>query len=291
MKTGLALSGGGVRGAAHIGVLQALEEQGVEIRAISGTSSGAIVASLYAAGYTPKELQEIFLAFDTDEAPDGLHPDLFDPDIPGLLRAPVQLLFHRPLRLRGLIKGARLERFLRQLFESKGITRMCDIPLPLAMPAVDIENARTVMFVNRTGLSPERSTDYTTEASPWEAVRASCAFPGVFHPKVWHGRTLCDGGVVCNLPDRVLRGFGVSRLIAVNLGYCGQRKGGLSNLLDYSSQALNIMSYQITRCVSGPDCLTILPRIYDVGLLELNQIGECMERGYLAGKEALERFL
>ena len=50
------------------------------------------------------------------------------------------------------------------------------------------------------------------------------------------------------------------------------------------------MSYEITRCVSGPDCLTILPKIYDVGLLELDKIGECIERGYLAAKEALKRF-
>ena len=290
MRTGLALSGGGVRGAAHIGVLQALEEKEIEICAISGTSSGAVVASLFAAGYTPAELREIFLTFDTGAAADGFPPDLFDPDILGLLRAPAQLLLHRPLRLQGLIKGARLEKLLRQLFEAKGITRMCELPLPLAVPAVDIANAGTVMFVSRAGLGPLPDTDYAADAFPWEAVRASCAFPGVFRPKVWHGRTLCDGGIICNLPDRVLRVFGADRLISVNLGYCGQHKRGLHNLLDYSSQALNIMSYEITRCVSGPDCLTILPKIYDVGLLELDRIGECIERGYLAAKEALKRF-
>ena len=77
MKIGIALSGGGVRGAAHIGVLKALEEAGFEIGWISGTSSGSLVATLYAAGYTPDQIGKIFRRF---SGCDGHSPRIIDPD-------------------------------------------------------------------------------------------------------------------------------------------------------------------------------------------------------------------
>lgn len=181
-KIGLALSAGGAAGLAHVGVLQVLEEAGIPIAAVAGTSMGAYVGSLWCAGFRGAEL-ESFAA----EIKDRL-----------------QLLKLADLRFpprRGFLKG---ERFRRHLKERLGGASFAGLSSPFLAVASDIRSHRRVVL---------REGDVS-----W-AVHASCAIPGVFEPVELDGRELVDGGVVEPLPVPSLRRFSsvqVDRVIAVN---------------------------------------------------------------------------
>ncbi|BCI59972.1 patatin-like phospholipase family protein [Solibaculum mannosilyticum] len=286
MKIGIALSGGGVRGAAHIGVLKALEEAGFEIGWISGTSSGSLVATLYAAGYTPDQIGKIFRRF---SGCDGHSPRIIDPDYCGIVRAPVRQVFGKPFRLTGFIKGDKITETIRSLCEAKGFSIMRKSRIPLAMPSVDIYTSRTVMFVSDAARFPKNhDIRYVDSVSPWLAARASIAFPAIFRPVCFENHMLCDGGIKDNLPMEVLNGLGASHKIGVNLGYAGQCQCAIDNAFEIAAQTVNIMSYEITKCnLRGQTAVLIHPGIEDVSLLDLSSIPQCIQRGYEAAVESL----
>ena len=286
MKIGIALSGGGVRGAAHIGVLKALEEAGFEIGWISGTSSGSLVATLYAAGYTPDQIGKIFRRF---SGCDGHSPRIIDPDYCGIVRAPVRQVFGKPFRLTGFIKGDKITETIRSLCEAKGFSIMGESRIPLAIPSVDIYTSRTVMFVSDAARFPKNhDIRYVDSVSPWLAARASIAFPAIFRPVCFENHMLCDGGIKDNLPMEVLNGLGASQKIGVNLGYAGQCQCAIDNAFEIAAQTVNIMSYEINKCnLRGQNAVLIHPGIEDVSLLDLSSIPQCIQRGYEAAVESL----
>ena len=286
MKIGMALSGGGVRGAAHIGVLKALEESGYEIGWISGTSSGSLVAVLFAAGYTPDQIGKIFLRFSGCE---GNRPRIIDPDYCGIICAPIRHVFGKPFRLTGFIKGEKITGAIRSLCEAKGFSSMRKARIPLAIPAVDINTSRTVMFVSDASRFPKsHDIRYVDNVTPWFAARASMAFPVIFRPVRFENHLLCDGGIKDNLPMEVLNGLGASLKIGVNLGYAGQRQCAIDNAFEIAAQTVNIMSYEITKCnLRGQNAVLIHPGIEDVSLLDLDSIPQCIQCGYKAAREAL----
>ncbi len=180
-RLGIALSSGGARGLAHVGVLQVLEENGIEIHAIAGSSMGAYVGALWAAGFSGSDLADLAREM---EDPHELWK-LADPVIP-----PLKGLFH------GIKARKHLER-------SIGDLRIEDLERQLLIVAVDIETKERVVIQNGR-LS--------------EAVHASCAMPGIVAPVTINGRRCVDGGVADPLPVGVLRKFAeVDRIIAVSV--------------------------------------------------------------------------
>jgi len=180
-RLGLALSGGGARGLAHIGVLQALEAAGIRAEAIAGTSMGAILGAAYAAGRTPDELRAVSAELGKFGRVIGL-ADL------GVPRS-------------GLIKGATLARLLSDLFSPH---RSFDtLAMPLALAAVDLRRAEEVAL---------------TSGDLLRAVQASMAVPGIFPPVEWEDRLLVDGGVLNNLPVDLARQLGAQVVLAVDVG-------------------------------------------------------------------------
>ena len=161
MKLGLALAGGGVKGAAHIGVLRAFEEEGIEFDYISGASSGSIVASLYAMGYSTEKMLEIFKFFSKEiMKTDAKH-------FAGNLKTSKSLLGY------GLLSGEKTEIALKECAKEKQIKDIKDIEMPIAIPTVDIVNSRKYVFTNR-----ELEGDYyITDAQIAKAVRASSSYP------------------------------------------------------------------------------------------------------------------
>ena len=288
MKIGLALSGGGARGAAHIGALHALREANIEVSCVSGTSSGSIIAALFACGYTPEELREVFLQFDCDSGLSRPCKKLLDYDFLGIASIPLRAVTGRPQTAMGLIKGERLRRTVDTLCRKKGASDMGDTRIPLAIPAVDINTAKTVMFLSdRRGLSDTADIEYIDGVPICDAVRASTAFPAVFRPHTLAGHLLCDGGLKDNIPVRVLAAMGCDKIIAVDLGYDGQAEYGIDNLFEVSAQALHVMSYQLAKCGMTSDVLVINPEIRAVGLLALGKMEECITRGYRAAAHAM----
>lgn len=136
---GLALSGGGARGAAHAGVLLALKEEGLLPGAVAGTSAGSIAAGCFAAGMDPEEIYEAV----REAGRRGSY--LMDVDYIGLLRFLPQALLHRRISLEGLLKGERLRKWLERL---TGEMLLTETSIPLLIPSVDLTGGRTVCFAS-----------------------------------------------------------------------------------------------------------------------------------------------
>lgn len=178
-KLGIALAGGGAKGLAHIGVLQALERAGIQPDLLAGTSMGGLISAAYASGLSPARIGEIAKEFGQ---PRKL-VRLADPAVPR----------------RGLFHGDRILAFLDEIFESK---TFADLRIPLTLVAVDLNRGQEVRF---------------SEGSLAEAVRATISIPGVFAPVTLDGQRLVDGGVLNNLPVDVVQEMGADVTLAVDL--------------------------------------------------------------------------
>lgn len=179
-RLGLALSGGGVRGLAHIGVLKVLEREGIAIEAMAGASMGGLIAAIYAAGYPAGEIERMAL-------------DLSRP------RRLLHLVDFSPLR-RGLVETDKVRQLLLEIFNVCGT--FADLSLPVALTAVDIRRGREVVL---------------REGPLIEAVMATISVPGLFPPVKWEGCELVDGGVLNNLPTDAARSPGVGVVAAVDV--------------------------------------------------------------------------
>ena len=188
-KVGLALSGGGARGLAHIGVLKVLEQERIPIDVVAGTSMGGVIAALYAAGISAREMEK--------EA--------------RRISSPRQLiaLIDRTLPRRGLLQGHKIMEYMARWLE--GLT-FDQLPIPLGLVAVDLNGGQTVVF--REGLV-------------LDAVRATIAVPGLFAPLEREGQLLVDGGLMDNLPVDVVRQMGADVVIAVDISTDQQAVAGL----------------------------------------------------------------
>lgn len=176
---GLALGAGAARGFAHIGVIKALEAQGIRPDIVVGSSAGSVIAALLASGATGNELNR--LALNLDEA------TIADWGLPFAGR------------FGGLIKGDALQNMVNREVQNKSIEQM---RIPLGIVATDLQSGKGVLFRSgNTGL----------------AVRASCSVPGVFQPAVISGKEYVDGGLVAPVPANYARQMGATLVIAVNI--------------------------------------------------------------------------
>lgn len=276
MKFGLALSGGATRGAAHIGAMKALEEAGLVPSWISGTSAGSMVAALYANGYSVDEMEDIALS---------LTKGIYDTDYLGIISGILQWIIFKNTNWDGLMKGKKLEVLMKKWTDGKW---MRDSKIPLAITAVDINSGKTVIFVNnKRTLEDDNHTIYRDDVTMYEAVRASIAIPVIFKPIILRGMRLVDGGVTDSVPTDVLKKMGAKKIIGINLGYSGERRTEVNNILEIGNQTIDIMSYRLTKLKTEVSDFIINPHIYDVGMLEVHRIPELIERGYRAVKDNL----
>lgn len=274
---GLALSGGGVRGATHIGVLKALSKNHIPIDMISGTSAGSIVAAMYACGYSPESMQQI--------AENLKFNDLFDLKIKvsSLIKYGFKWLLFRKytfwsLLPCGLIKGNKFENFFKKLWGSRTVR---DVNIPLAITAVDINSADTVFFT--TPLPNRRAilnAKYHYDATLSDAVRASISIPGILLPKKYNNMTLVDGAVKNNLPTDILHHMGANIIIAVDLGYSGHPNYNIDTIGEVLMQCLDILGREITLLKAEQHAdIIIRPDIADISFKDLRHIKHCIHRG------------
>lgn len=287
-KLGLALGSGGVRGAAHIGVLRSLERHGLRPDSLAGSSAGAVVAALYAAGFTVEELANLAIRLDASK--------LYDSSITwrsllslgaGLLCGilPCKCLF--PVAFpQGLIKGVAWERYLNSLLGKRKFT---DLNLPTAVLAVDVETGDAVAFA----AEELGGADVTLIGAPVAAaVRASSSIPGVFQPLQLYGYTLVDGAIKASVPTQLVRDLGADVVLAIDLGYAGQREDTVDGILDVISQSLNILGEELTKCqLEQTADLVVRPGIYDVSLRDFERIPEIIDRGEKAMEAQIPRLL
>ena len=176
MALGLALSGGGIRGASHIGALRALEEAGLKPKMIAGSSAGSIVASMYATGMTVDEMEESFLRY---------APYVLDIDFAGALGALLRLcsLFRGKPVLSGLIKGSNAEKIIYNL---TGGRAMAQADIPLAITATDINDGTPIVLLQKGWTGGRRGTRFFAAVS-LSARRSGQALPyrWCFGPRRW----------------------------------------------------------------------------------------------------------
>lgn len=275
---GVALSGGGLRGLAHIGVLQALISHHIPIDMIAGTSAGSIVAAMYACGYSPRAMEEMALTLDPMKFVD------LKLNMPQIVKNGMQWLFtgrscYMPL---GLIKGEKVEEYLSMLWKTR---TMRDTRIPLAITAVDIISADTVFFTTPIpGKRAILNARYYHNIQIAEAVRSSISIPGIFFPKKIRGMILVDGAVKDNLPTDILDHMGADIIIAADLGYAGQANYNIDSVSDLLLHCLDIMGREVTLLKAEPYTdVMIRP---NVAHADAKNIAKCIRIGERA---ALER--
>ncbi len=235
-RIGLALSGGGARGIAHVGVLKVLEEMRVPIHCITGTSMGAIVGGTYSAGRPAKELEKLVLEANwnqifRDQPPRDEISMRRKADDYKTLFAPEFGVKDGGLALpKGVIAGVSIEAFFRILVEpSLGINNFNKLPIPYRAMATDIE----------TGNSVELS-----RGSLPQAMRASMSVPGALAPVEIDGKLLVDGGIANNLPIDQARALCGDVIIAVNISTPPMKRKDITSALTVSAQLLNFLGLQ-----------------------------------------------
>lgn len=167
MKIGVALSGGGIKGIAHAGVLKAFEENNIKIDVIGGTSSGSLVATLYAMGYSPRYIYLLFQRY---------AKDIVSMDFLPLFNGMSSFIKNKKFQIVGFNNGKKLENEYNSLAMQKGIEKISDIKMPLVIPTVDINSAKEYVFTNYIP-DKEDKDKYISDIPIGLAVRASSSFP------------------------------------------------------------------------------------------------------------------
>ena len=281
---GLVLGGGGARGAAHIGVIEVLEREHIPICRISGTSMGAIVGGMYAAGYSPAEMRRIIGSLDwsdlfsDDPARAELPMRRKEADYRYLLNFEIGWRNGRVVTPVGVVQGQKLLLLLRRLLLSTWDVADFDrLPIPFGAVATDIVNGKPVVF---------RSGDLPL------AIRSSMSVPGAFAPTTVGDKLLIDGGIMDNVPVDVVRAMGAQRLIVVNVGTPLVPAEKLSNplaLLNQMVGALMIDKTQQQIESLGADDILIQPALGDLGSGDFKRANEAIEIGVAAAEGVLDR--
>ena len=283
-RVGVVLSGGGARGLAHIGVLKVLEEQRVPIDAVAGTSMGAVIGGLYAAGMTPAEIETLvstldwYAAFRDSPPRSDLSFRRKQDDREFLVRFPLGVKGGKFRVPRGLIQGQRLAQILRrETVAVAGVDDFDRLPTPFRAVATDLETGELRVLAG--GDLPR-------------ALRASLSAPGVFAPVELNGRLLVDGGLVENLPVDVARRMGVDVVIAVDVGFQPVGRRELVSALAVSNQMLTIMMQRETarqRALLGQDDLLLQPELGNMLSLDFSDVAGTIAIGEQAARAQTAR--
>ncbi len=283
-RIGLVLSGGGARGAAHIGVLKVLEENRIPVHAIAGTSMGAVVGGLYASGLSADEIARVMDSVDWQDAFRDRPPrtdlnfrrKLEDQNF--LVKFPLGIKGRKFRLPRGLVQGQKLTQILRNLtLPVAQIQDFDDLAIPFRAVATDIVTGDRVVIGHG---------DLTT------AMRASVSAPGVFAPVESDGRLLVDGGLSSNLPVDVAREMDVDLLIVVDAGFPLLDRSKLDSVATVSNQMLAILIRNNTKSQRNSlteDDIIIDPELGDFSSLAFGDHTRAMEIGAQAANEALPR--
>lgn len=268
---GLALSGGGARGAAHAGVLKALEEEQMKPSWIAGTSAGALAAGLYACGMDAFALEAVIRHL----ARQGRF--YLDPQYGALAALIPRLLLGHFVPLTGLLKGNRLEAYFYSLTEGKSLDQVL---LPLVIPAVDLNSGDTIAFTNAEHPGKAAHVQWEWEGRVCQAMMASASFPGIFAPRKQGKRLMVDGGVAANLPVELLRKAGAGPVLAVDVGSIYEPPSD-DSIPEVLSHSFSIMSRRLKDCGSrGEDVLLKPPQPHGAGLLTFHTMEDSVKLAY-----------
>lgn len=222
-KIGVALGGGFARGLAHIGVLKVLEEEGIPVDMVAGTSVGSVIGAAYCSGISGKELEEVAAVVRFSS------------------------IARYSLSRFGICSNDRLGVFLSKILK---VNRFEDLKIPLAVAATDFSTGDGVIF---------------REGPLRDAVRASCAYPGMFPPVAVDGRLLVDGMLAHVVPTVPLKEIGAERVIGIFLSSKWTKNGGPRHVFDVIGQCFSIAQDKMCGLWEGAADLVVLPEVSGFG--------------------------
>jgi len=278
-KVGLALSGGAAHGFAHIGVLQYLEEQGIEIDYITGTSMGSVIGGLYALGFNARDIKHIASQLDWDV--------IMSNSIPLNEVAPIEKPFHGKIPLsilwkgsafklpQGLIRGQKLDLVISHVYcPAYSVTDFDNFHIPFRCVGVDIENGSMNLF---------------NDGYLGNSIRASMAIPTVFPPKELNDRLYVDGGLIRNFPVQEVMDMGADFTIGVYVGSEKESREDLVSMLDILRQATSMSSILDSEKQAKLADILVLPEVKKMGSFDFNNYEEFIQKGYEAAKVNAEK--
>lgn len=281
---GLVLGGGGARGIAHIGVLEVLEREHIPICKIAGTSMGAIVGSMYAAGYSASEMKAVLRSLDWPEIFDDDPPRREEPmrrkmaDFNFLLNFEVGYRHGKVIMPSGFVQGQKLLLLLRRLLLSTWDTPDFDsLPIPFRAVATDLGNGHPVVF---------------NDGDLAMSVRASMSVPGAFAPVRYRGHLLIDGGIVDNVPIDVARSMGATRLIVIDVGTPLAKEDTLNNPLAVLNQMVGVATLGATErqlASLGPQDVLITPKLEGMSSADFSLGNDAVDIGRQAAEAVLPK--
>ena len=233
-KIGVVLSGGGAKGAAHVGVLKILEEHNIPVDYIAGTSIGAYVAGMYALGYSASEVESIMMGVDWDSG----YSDTIPRNILSFRDKQLRDRYNIPLNIgynegevrapSGVLRGQTMSQLLRQstdLVQQFG--NFDDLAIPYRAVATDLETSQPVII---------------SHGSLVNAMQASATVPGALQPTQFEGKLLVDGGIANNMPVDVVKAMGADIIIAVDIGSPLVKKDKLYSTIAVLDQLSNFLT-------------------------------------------------
>jgi NTE family protein len=282
-RIGLALSGGGARGIAHVGVLKVLDDLRIPISCVTGTSMGAIVGGTFAAGRTPQDMEQRVIAADWNtifrDAPprDEIAVRRKVDDYKTLFKPEFGLKDGLALP-KGLVAGVSIEAFFRELSTPAfGITDFNNLPIPFRAMATDIETGDSVVL---------------SSGSLAQAMRASMSVPGAIAPIEIEGRLLVDGGIANNLPIDEARRLCADVIIAVNISTPPLKRDQITSALSVTAQLVNFLGKQTVDAQLrslGPGDVLIAPDLGDISAGSFERSADAIRIGEEAARAMADK--
>lgn len=249
-RTGLVLGGGAVRGLAHLGVLKAFEQHGIQIDQIVGTSMGGAIGGLYAAGISAGDIEKL------------------------LLHTPKYRLLDLGIRHRGLLAGNAIHNTINDLLLKHGKLdlRIEDFPIEFKAIAVDLMQGKQVIL---------------DKGELGTIVRATTAFPGVFAPLMVEGQVLVDGGVLNNLPVEEAQSEDIDFIIAVDVAREHEKKPP-RNMVEVVYRSYSLMAAERKHSSLNLADYVIRPDVGTYAAFDFTKTQECIKAGELAVEQSVE---
>lgn len=275
MKIGLALAGGGVRGAAHIGVIKALQENNIEIGYIGGTSIGSIVAAFFAMGYTTDEMYKLFKYFSKDIL--KVEPKYYWENV----RISKNLMGY------GILSGESIESGMNECARLKGYKNIKDLKIPIVMPTVDIKDSKEYVFTNQEYSNNFPEKRYINDISIGKAVRASSSYPAMFAPTIYNNHKFVDGGIIDNLPAQEVRKLGAEKVIAIR--FSSANNSDPKNIFEVALKSVDLLFDQRTEKEIANSDFALTLNLPEASVFNIKKIDYCYTKGYLATMKNIKK--
>ena len=271
-SVGVAFSGGGLQGIAHIGAVEALYELGIRPQYVSGTSSGSVMAALVAMGFTAEEMKKAAKQYwkTLAEIDNGL-----------IFKSLAKFILNKKIKRDGIKSGELISKVVKELMAQKNIKGFEDLPINLSICTVDTYTTDECIFTTKEENLQNEHIHYITGAPLDIAVRASMSFPAIYTTCTYDKYNFIDGGSKDNLPVKILRDMGVGQVLAIGFNIDNYDPDeGLDGLIKVIWRALDVYSIDGTRKSIDMADFAVSVNNKNAQLFSIDNIDETIKEGY-----------